>query len=268
MHGGLGGAMQVLVSGAHDPLVVRSTDDHQRLAVVRTQAFADFGFAATYDRFRLSLDFQAPLVGRGNDGTMGGYAFTAPVVDPGATPDTLSDARLGVDARLVGRAHDPFRLGVGAQLVVPNGNRSDDVTDHTYRAMLRVLFAGDFGRFAYAGHVGVHVRPLDDDPTPGSPRGHELLFGLAGGARLPLGARGDTRLVVGPELYGASAFRDLFASEQTAIEALFTGRIEGAADDGRQLRVKIGAGVGLNPRFGAAEQRFVIAIEIFDHHAP
>jgi len=37
------------------------------------------------------------------------------------------------------------------------------------------------------------------------------------------------------------------------------------ADDGAQLRVKLGAGAGLNPHFGAPEWRIVFGVELFDH---
>jgi hypothetical protein len=46
-----------------------------------------------------------------------------------------------------------------------------------------------------------------------------------------------------------------------------TARVEGTADDGPQVRVKIGTGAGLNPRFGAPEWRIVMGVELFDHSA-
>jgi hypothetical protein len=58
-------------------------------------------------------------------------------------------ARIGIDGRLVGAARSAFRLGAGAQLFVPNGTRSEYDTDDTYRAMGRVLFAGDLGPLWY-----------------------------------------------------------------------------------------------------------------------
>jgi hypothetical protein len=164
---------------------------------------------------------------------------------------------------------------VGAQLFVPNGNRFyTDVngnshanydTDGTYRAMGRVLVAGDAGMFTYAGHVGVHVRPLDDSPAPGSPQGSELLFGAAAGAKVPV--LGNHSIVVGPEIYGATAFGAFMQSTGTALEALLTGRLEGTAGDGPQLRFKLGTGAGLNPHFGAPEWRLVFGVELSDRTA-
>jgi hypothetical protein len=265
MRGGLGGAAGLLVSYAHHPFQLRSTDAAQRLTVVSDEAFADFGFAATYDRWRVYIDFDMPLVIGGLSGTVGDYQFTAPSLDPGSNPDTLSDTRVGVDARLFGGAGDVLRLGAGAQLLFPQGTRADYDTDGTYRGMGRFLIAGDVGLFTYAGQLGVHVRPLDDSPTPGSPQGSELLFGLAGGAKVPVGNAGTTALIIGPEMFGASAFRSLFGSTSTALEGLMTGRLEGTAADGPQLRVKVGAGAGIDQHFGAPAWRLVFSIELFDH---
>jgi hypothetical protein len=264
MRGGVGGVMAVTGGYAMKPL--RVTDGSQHVAVVSDQAFTAFGFAATYDRFRLYLDLDMPVVIKGDGGTVGGYQFTAPSVDPGNNPDTLADARIGFDARLLGRPDGPFRLGAGAQLYVPSGKRSDYDTDGTYRGMLRALVAGDVGLFTYAGQLGVHVRPLDDSPTPGSPRGSELLFGAAAGARFPVSVGGGQGavLVVGPEVFGASALSSLLSTNETSLEALLSARVEGTADQGAQLRVRLGTGAGLDQHFGAPEWRIVFGVELFD----
>jgi hypothetical protein len=221
--------------------------------------------AATYDRFRLYLDFGRPLANSGESGVIGAYQLTAPSNNPSNDPDTLADSRIGFDARLVGGPSDPFRLGAGVQLIVPSGDRGDYDTDGTYRAMGRLLFAGDVGRFAYAGQLGVHIRPLDDAPAPGSPQGSEMLFGVAAGAKLPVGAAGKELVVIGPEIYGETAFHSFLSTTATGLEALMSGRVEGTGEDGPQLRFKLGAGGGLNPHFGAPEWRAVFAIEVFDH---
>ena len=266
LHGGLGGVMALTASYSHNPL--RVPDGSQHLNVVSDRAFTDFGFAVTYERWRLYLNFDAPIVTTGQGGVVGDYQFTAtptgpagPSLDLSQNPDTLSDARIGLDVRILGDDKSPFRLGAGAQLFVPNGERSDYDTDGSYRAMFRVLVAGDVGLFTYAGQLGVHVRPLDDAPTPGSPQGSELLFGLATGAKLPV--LGSTAaLVVGPEIFGATAFRSFLGSTTTALEGLLTGRLEQIADEGPQLRGKLGAGFGIDPNFGAPQWRIVFAIEL------
>ncbi len=266
MHGGLGGAMALTLGYARNPFHIG--ESAQNLAVVSDQAFADFGFAVTYSRFRLYLNVDMPLVITGvitgESCTVGGYSFTSPSVNPGANPDTLSDYRVGFDARILGRPSGRFRLGAGAQLIVPNGHRADYDSDGTFRAMGRVLFAGDGGRFSYAGQLGVHIRPLDDSPAPGTPRGSELLFGVAAGSRLSVGSR--WALLLGPEVYGETAFQSFLGGTTTGIEGLLTGRLE-ATGEGPQLRVKLGAGGGIDPNFGAPELRILVALEIFTHHS-
>jgi hypothetical protein len=258
MHGGLGGAVNLTVG--YEKNALRLTEGAQTLAVVSNRAFLDVGGAVTYGCWRFYLNLDLPLDTQGQSGTLGGYSYTAPSVDLASHPDTLSDARLGVDVRILGVPAGPFRLGAGVQLFIPNGNRADYDTDDTFRAMLRLLFAGDGGLFSYAGQLGVHLRPLDNYPVPGSPEGSELLFGLAAGVRLPVGS---LAFVVGPEVYGATAFRTFFASNSTALEGLLTLRLEGTGAEWAQLRFKLGAGGGLNPQFGAPQWRLVLAIELF-----
>jgi OmpA-OmpF porin, OOP family len=275
MRGGLGGAMDLQSGYARDPL--RVTNGGKSLAVVSNEAFVDLAFAATYDRWRLYLNVDAPFVIQGRSGTLGDYHFTAPTVNVTTNnPDTLSDPRFGLDVRILGGPKDPFRLGAGAQLLVPVGaTPSVDGsplprlgyydTDGTFRGMLRLLVAGDQGALTYAGQLGVHIRPLDDSPTPGGPRGSELLFGFAAGPRIPVSKSGGTVLVVGPEFFGETAFRSFLGATTTAFEGLLTGRLEGTADDGAQLRVKLGLGAGLDAQFGAPEWRLVLGVELFDH---
>jgi len=265
MHGSVGGAISVASGYAQRPLVV--TDGQQHLAVVAEQAFADIGAAVTYDRWRVYVNVTSPLVIEGQSGVVGGYKFTAPSVDPGKNIDIVSDARIGYDVRLMGHRGEPLRLGASAQLIIPNDVRANYATDGSFRAMLRVLFAGDMGQFAYAGHLGWHIRSLDDSPTPGSPQGDEFLFGAAVGRAFSLGGDGSPSLVVGPEIYGETAIRSAFGTTTTGLEALLSARAEGTREQGAQLRLKLGAGGGLNPHFGAPELRFVIGIEVFDRSA-
>jgi hypothetical protein len=261
LDGGLGGALSLTTSYARKPLGV--SVGGRSLAVVSDEALANIGGAISYDRFRFYLGLTTPVVVRGQSGDLGGYAFTGPSLDLGQNPDAISDVRLGLDARIVGAPRGPFRLGASAQLYVPMGARSDWDTDETFRGMFRLLFAGDARWFTYAGHVGAHVRPLDEGATPGGPRGHELLFGLAVGARLPFGPASTWSLVIGPEVFGATAFRTFFAGSGTEVEGLLTARFEQDAAHGLAARVKMGSGIGSSESFGAPDWRAVAAIEIF-----
>ena len=262
MRGALGGAFALTSGYASNPL--RVSQGSHALDVVSDDAFVGVGFAVTYDRWRLYLNFDAPLAIEGQSGAVGNTMFVAPGVTPGQNPDTLSDTRFGLDVRLLGGPNGAFRLGASAQLYVPIDTQASYDTDGTYRAMLRALVAGDVGGWSYAGQLGVHIRPLDDPSTPGSPQGSELLFGLAAGTRIPLGHDG-TVLVAGPEVFGETALRAFFGGSTTGVEGLMTARLEGTADDGPQLRLKLGAGGGLDPQFGAPEWRVVFGLELFNH---
>jgi hypothetical protein len=264
LYGGLGGAISLNLDYERDPLRVR--DDAHHLAVVSDQAMTDIGFAITYRRWRFYLDLDLPLVITGQSGTVDGYAFTAPKVNLADTPDTLTDPRIGVDVRIFGGPRSRFRFGMGAQLFVPDYKRTQYVTDGTFRGMVRALFAGDVGRFTYAAQLGAHIRPLDDSSIPGSPKGSELLFGAAAGVRLPLGHVPYWAVVLGPEIFGATAFKAFFTSNGTALEGLLSARFEGTREDKMQVRVKLGAGVGLNPHFGAPEWRLTLGVEMFNHN--
>jgi hypothetical protein len=262
--GGLGGVLGLTLGYASDPL--RVTDGVNRVAVVSDEALADIGAAITYRRWRFYLNLDIPIVVVGQSGTVGDYAFTGPSVDPASKPDVLSDARFGTDVRIFGRPGGPFRFGAGAQLLIPFGERGDYITDGTFRGMIRALFAGDFRRFTYAAQLGVHIRPLDDAPAPGSPKGSELVFGVAAGAKLDVGHGTNWIAVVGAELYSATAFDAFFDDNGTALEALFSGRLETRRPGRANIRVRLGIGPGLNHHFGAAEWRMVAGVELFGRH--
>ena len=256
--GGLGGAVSLTTGYARNPLEVTSPDGRQRLALVSGEAFLDVGVAVTYDRYRVYLNIPVPLSVTGNSGILGPYQLTAPSLSIGANPDTVSDTRLGFDTRLLGNPGSLFRLGVGAQLIIPSGARADYVTDGRYRGMFRFLTAGDAGRFSYAGQLGVHFRPVEGSLPPGSPNGNELLFGVSAGRRFSV--RNGWDAAVGPEFYGAAAVRSNI-SGQTGFEGLLTGRLE-RPGDGPHLRFKLGIGHGLVQSFGVPAWRILFGVEL------
>ena len=262
---GLGGALGLTVSYERNPLHVSEGMDS--LDVVSDRAFANVGGAITYAHWRFYLDFDTVFAESGQSGIVGGYDYTAPSITPSSHPDTIEDTRVGVDVLVLGRPGDPLRVGAGAQLYAPNDSRENYATDRTFRGMTRALVAGDVGRFTYAGMLGAHIRPLDDSSVPGTPHGNELLFGIAAGARFPV-ACGTWTAVIGPEIFGATAFRSMFDSDSTAIEGLLSGRIEQTTGDGGGVRLKLGIGRGIVHDFGAAEWRVLAGIEIFGQARP
>jgi len=235
MHGGYGGAMSVTGGYASNALAPTVTDS----------AFMNIGLAVSYDRFRLYLDLTSPLANKGS----------GPQQDIGNNPDLISDPRVGFDARLFGGAHDPFRFGIGAQIFFPNGTRADYVSDETMRAMFRLLFAGDIGKFTYAANAGLHLRTQWEGP--------EFLFGAAVGVRLPVGTdKKSWAFVLGPEIFGETALRH----SATGVEGLLSARLERVAEDhGPHLRFKVGLGPGFDPSFGTPSFRLVFSVELFAH---
>lgn len=248
LQGGLGGAVSLTLGYARNPLVVGP------LAVVSDQAMAELGLALTWDRFRISMQFAGPIAFAGQSGVYDGYVFSAPSTSVEQNPDTIADPRIGLDARLLGEADGPLRLGAGLQLIVPSGARADYTSDGDYRALARLLLAGDRGDYRWAAHAGVHLRQRDD-AAPGGPRGSELIFGAAGGARF--GA-----LALGPEVFGETALRTPFGAQTTGLEALLGARYEGVRSDGAVYRFRLGAGAGLDPRFGNPAFRIVAGLSI------
>jgi len=262
MHGDVGGVLSFSARYAHEPLRVSAS----RIPVVTDSAYGQVAGAITWRSLRFSVGFDFPLAVKGPGVTAGGFQYPAVDVDLGSNPDTLSDVRIGVDARLLGEWNGPFRLGIGAQLWIPSGETREYLSDGTYRGMVRLLLAGDVGVFTWAGQLGVHVRPRDDGGVPGAPRGSELLFGAAAGAKLFAGEA--SRTVVGPEVYGATAFAGVFKPETTSAEALLSARWEGTGGTGPQLRVRLGAGLGLGTQFGTPSWRVLLGIEVFSPSGP
>ena len=260
--GKLGGSVALVGGYSREPMHVGPSDGSAESNVVSRQAFASVAMAVLFDRYRFYLNIDNPLLVRGKSGTVDGHRFVAPNVDLAKYPDKVTDFRIGVDALLLGDLKGPLRLGLGAQLFIPSGERATYVTDGTYRAMTRLLFAGDFGRFTYAGQLGAHIRPRNDSGVPDSPMGSELLFGLAAAPRFPLGGSGKLFAVIGPELYGETAFNAFLGSHTAGAEVLLAARLERTDDNGALQRFKFGFGEGIYREFGAPAWRCVLAVEL------
>jgi hypothetical protein len=255
--GGFGGAVTATSNYSRNPLDVTGPNGTTHIPVVSNAEFINVGLAGTYDRYRIYFDFPMPLAVSGTSGTLGPYQLSAPVVSPGTSPDNITDPRVGFNMRMLGAPGSSLRLGAGAQLIFPSGERSDYVSDGTYRGMFRLLAAGDRGRYSYAGQIGIHVRPLNDSPAPGGPDGSEFLFGSSIGRKFSF-RRGWSGLL-GPEVYGETAFRSFFKEERTALEGLLTARLERT---GSLLRFKLGVGHGFIQNFGAPEWRVLFGVEL------
>jgi hypothetical protein len=68
-------------------------------------------------------------------------------------------------------------------------------------------------------------------------------------------SRVGQQLVVGPAVYGASAFRSYYAIGGNGQGVAALDSLKGTRNSGRQAGVKLGAGGGINPQFGAPKWR-------------
>jgi hypothetical protein len=260
--GRIGGALSVSAGYAQNPLHVANRDGKNYLSVVSDQAFLTAGMAVHYGRLRAHLDLSNPIYARGQSGRIGPYQYNAPSVDLGKYPDKVTDVRLGLDVRLWGGAHDPLRIGFGSQLFIPSGERAAYFTDGTYRVSLRLLMAGGSHIFDYAAYAGIHVRQRNEADVPGAPRGSELIFGIAIGPRIAIGASETTTLHIGPEVFGETALLAAFGSDTTGLEALLSARVQHSDDTGRVIRFKLGFGDGIHREFGAPDWRCAVSLEM------
>ena len=256
---GVGGAISLSLGYAHDPLRIRPEGGGPGLSLIEHQLFTSIGLAVSHHRFRLHASLSSPIYLAGQSGLVGDQQLTSPSVNLEQNPDTITDVHLALDARLLGDPASPLRLGASAELVFPSGDRADFSSDDTYRAAGRVLLAGEQGRFTYAGHLGLHVRPLNDPQVVQGPRGSELLFGAGAAIKVPF-AQGS--LQVGPEVFGATALRSWFGDNTSALEGLLSASLERSGLAAGRMRLKVGLGAGLHPRFGAPVWRAVVGLEL------
>jgi outer membrane protein OmpA-like peptidoglycan-associated protein len=227
---------------AMKPLVAYDAQGREQLALVSDQLFLHLGGSYVLrDRYRISLSLPLLLLNAGTE-----------VVTAGGTYDasrrlSLGDLRLGGDWLLLGEYGKLVSLAAGLQVFFPTGNRDAFASDGTLRAEPRLMVSGDFGLFTYAAGLGVMLRPHELDYA-GSALGSELTFSTAAGVRLL-----ERALVVGPELYGATGFRDPLASGTTPLELLLGGhyRLPSGLDLG------LAAGPGLTEGLGTPALRVV-----------
>jgi hypothetical protein len=80
------------------------------------------------------------------------------------------------------------------------------------------------------------------------------------------GSSGVETVIVGPELYGETAFNAFFDKETTGLEGLLSARLEPlhGCPGSAQLRFKVGMGAGLDAYFGTPQWRALASVEMFD----
>ena len=242
-------ALGIVGDFAARPLVLYNSDGTPRSVPVRYQFFVHVGGAINlWDRVRIGVDVPVAIYQDGDGGTVAGTTYA------GVQSGGIGDLRVSADVRLLGQYGDMFTLAAGVQAFLPTGDRAAYLGDGSVRFIPRVLAAGDIGVFVYSANIGFQYRGLDDT-FAGSPRGSELVGAITAGVRVL-----DKKLVVGPEVYGATVVTssDAFgALKTTPLEGLFGAHYS----FGGRWRAGAGVATGLNRGFGEPRVRYVFSLE-------
>jgi len=247
LRGDPGAAVGVVGELAVRPLVLYNPDGTTKSVPVQDSLILHPGGTVTlFSRVRVGIDIPIAAYQNGTSGSANGVSY------PGVTSGGVGDMRIGADVRLFGEYGDPFTLAVGAQFFIPSGNSDQYLGDNSFHAILpRALVAGQVSWFAYAAHVGFHYRGLNTTVADAQV-GSEAIFGASVGARAL-----DGKLLVGPELYGATGAGGAFQPKSTPVELLIGAHYRVAGG------VRIGAGVapGLTRAYGEPSMRYLLGLE-------
>ncbi len=255
LRGNLRPAVGVAGDFAYRPLVFYKTDGTLGASLVRNQYFLHPGGSLVlWDRLRASLSF--PVAIFEDHGPAAGQITVNGVTYRGPSGANAGDMRLTADVRLLGTYGQPFTLAFGAELFLPTGSRAEYTGDGYVRVEPRVIAAGQIDRFVYSARAGVLYTPLTEFFN-GSQLGSELLFGAAGGVKLP---SEHVDVVIGPELFGSTVLTGSggpFQTRNTPFELIFGGHLTFLRD----WRVGAGVGPGLGRGDGTPEVRVLGSIE-------
>jgi OOP family OmpA-OmpF porin len=243
-------AIGIVTDYSYRSLVDYRADGVVLASIVRNQLLVHPGATFTFaDRVRIGVSVPLQLfVDGGRPATVGGATY-APSEDV-----AVGDVRLGADVKLFGgrsATGDGIEGALGAQLFVPSGSPASYTGDGEPRFLPRFLIAGQAGHIAYAARAGVMVRGREEAWADGR-IGTEAQVGLSAGY-----VTANRKLLVGPELLGSTVFSKAFEARTTPAEVLLGARY--AFTD--ELRIGLGAGLGLTRGYGAAVARGLLAVE-------
>lgn len=240
-------ATGVVTDYQYRPLAIYAADDTLRAAVVRHVLTIHPGVSVVLlDRLRFGASLPVALYQDGETGVARGVTYLPP-----ANAQHLGDLRFAVDARLVGKADDPFTLALGARAWASTGGTKNYLSDGVLRFGPQILAAGTSGLLAYAARVGVTVR--DPDANVGDTRpGSELVYAGAVGVRV-----WDARVQIGPEVFGGTFFSNAFATRASPLEVLLGAHAALPAN----LRASAGIGTSLVSGLGAPGTRALFGLE-------
>jgi outer membrane protein OmpA-like peptidoglycan-associated protein len=248
LRGHLRPAVGATLEWAHDPLVFYDARGRAVDALVENQFVLHVGGALTlWNRVRFGLDVPLLSIENGESGTLAGESFRAPAAV------SFGDIRVGGDVRLFGKYGDRVTVAAGLQLAIPTGSRDNFTSDGSVRLLPRVMVAGKYHWFEYAGKLGAQIRTIVTT-FANAAVGPELQFGAAAGARVF-----HKRLLVGPELNLSSVLVNgaFFERKTTPLELLFGAHYTFLRD----FRVGAGVGPGLSRGYGTPEVRALISFD-------
>ncbi len=233
---------------ANKPLVLYAPNGDEQQAVIENQLFVHVGADVLIgDRLRLGVNLPIAAYQSGSGVTIGGIQYAS------NNDSALGDLRLSADLRLAGAYRGPVELAIGVAGYVPTGSEEAFTGDGKARVAPRLLLAGELGAFVYAARVGFTYR-AHDAGFAGAPTGSEVFATGAAGLRII-----DERMVIGPEVYGATNVTDgdaFFSRRTTPFEVLFGVHYLAGA-----VRLGAGLGPGLTRGIGAPQFRGLLALE-------
>lgn len=203
-------------------------------AAVETQliGYADVG-VELIDRFAFQVEFPLAFVQTGSptaNSQTSGQAATTNTVAP-------MDLRLDLRAIVLRNDERTLKLGAGAQIWLPTGNRDSWGGDGATSGGLSLSGEWNPKDFFVVLNTGVHFRPtggLNDFTVS-----HEWTWGA--GAFLPLR---DGSLRLGAEVFGSTGIaKDTTTGDNTPLEWMVEGRL--ATDTKKQGYVGLGGGTRL-----------------------
>ncbi len=227
------------------PLVAYDDAGNELGAIVNSQVYTHAAAnISLWNLLRLGLNVPVRWFSDGAPQSINGLEYRA------TQGLAIGDLRLDADARLLGEADAPFRLGVGVLGFVPSGNPDSYTGDGAIRVMPRATAAGDVGAFAYSGQVGGMYR-ASDEQFDGADPGWEVTYVAGAGYRLL-----DRQLLLGAELWGLTAFSgEGTLRSRTPLEmALCAHYTEG------EWRLGAGFGPGIGTAPGTPTFRFIATL--------
>ena len=234
---------------ASKPLVVYDATGAERLALVRHQAVVHLGGSVVLvGRLRLALDAPVALYQDGESAAVDGVTLSP------STAPAFGDLRLAADVRVAGNHGEPLSLAVGVRGWLPTGLRSQFTSDGSARVAPQVLASGAVDVLVWGARLALVYRSRDG-AYAGRALGSELFAAAGVGVRTRNG-----RLVVGPEIFAASAFSGgakFLGARETSAEWLLGAHYDVLPN----LRAGAGIGGGLGRGYGTPVLRGLASLE-------